>query len=405
MPAEIGHWQRLEIAARKIFALYGFQEIRTPLLEQTPLFSRGIGENTQVVQKEMYTFEDKGGDSVTLRPEGTASVVRAYIEHSFKAHETISKLYYMGPMFRYERPQKGRLRQFHQIGAELIGIDSPFADAEVIIMLDRLICELGIEGYELQINSLGTSDERAIYIQKLVDYFSNVQNQLCDECRVRLEKNPLRILDCKVETCRALGKSAPVLLEVLGESSKNEFEILQHQLSEAKVNFVVNPRIVRGLDYYEKTAFEFTSSKLGSQSAFAGGGRYNRLIHELGGPETPAVGFAMGCERVVMLLNEISKSDVVEKQNAIYFVPLNESAFSHCRSLIQNMRDQGVQAEMDYELKSLKSQMRRADKLNFLFAAIVGEDEMKSGTVSLKNLQLGHQESVSQNELVGKIRA
>ncbi|MCP5464335.1 MAG: histidine--tRNA ligase [Deltaproteobacteria bacterium] len=399
LPDEIPYWQKIEEATKEVFGRYGFSEIRTPLLEDTALFARGIGEGTQVVQKEMYTFEDRGGDMVTLRPEGTASVVRSYIQNSLYAKDAITKLYYKGPMFRYERPQKGRLRQFHQIGAELMGVDSPLADAELVIMLARWVQCLGLKDVVLQVNSLGTVAERAAYLQDLTKQLEAKRDELCEECQERITKNHLRVFDCKNRSCQALCKGFPKLLDSLGEESKAEFNVFCDTLKEAKVEFSINPLIVRGLDYYEKTAFEFTCDALGSQNAFVGGGRYNNLVEELGGPATPAVGFGIGCERVVLIMQAQKAEQDASFQDGIYLIGLDENSFTLCRRLLQDLRDQGVFAEMDYNVKSMKSQMRRANKLRFKYAGIVGEEECKNNTVLLKNLESGEQEAVNVGDL------
>jgi histidyl-tRNA synthetase len=402
LPADARVWQFIEDTARAHFKVYGFAEIRVPIMEDTKLFSRGIGEGTQVVQKEMYTFIDRGGDSVTLRPEGTAGVVRAYIQHSLQAHDPINKLFYFGPMFRYERPQKGRLRQFHQIGAETFGTDSSAADAEMIIMLDRFIRKLGIRGYHLQINSLGTLAERVPFLAKLTADLESRKEKLCAECQNRLEKNPLRVFDCKNPQCRIELASAPSILDALAPETKAHFDAVCASLNHAGVEFVINPRIVRGLDYYEKTAFEFTSSQLGSQSAFAGGGRYNQLVQELGGAPTPAVGFAIGCERLVMLLQEspILASIVQPPRAGVYIAPMDEKALSAARTHLQTLRDHGLRAEMDYEAKSFKSSMRRADKHHFRFVILIGENELSNGTLTIKDLDKGSQTNISQLQLI-----
>jgi len=406
LPAHSSLWQVIEQMARQHFAVYGFSEIRVPLLEDTKLFARGIGEATQVVSKEMYTFTDRGGDSITLRPEGTAGVVRAYVQHSLHAQEPINKVYYLGPMFRYERPQKGRLRQFHQIGAETFGANSPTSDAEMIILVDRLVKRLGIDSYQLQINSLGSHEERKPFMEKLTQLLLGFKNQLCADCHKRLEKNPLRVFDCKNASCQALTKNAPTLLEVLGPESKQHFEAVCRQLETAGVAFVINPRIVRGLDYYEQTAFEFISDKLGSQSAFAGGGRYNRLVEELGGEPTSAVGFAIGMERLVMLVDANRETNPLftQKNRGVFLASFDEADRIIARQLVQVLRDAGIRAEADFEPKSIKSQMRRANKQGFRFVAVIGENERLSQTVALKDLESGMQTSVAQRELVEKVK-
>lgn len=398
LPPETALWQEMESQARKIFHNYGFAEIRVPLLEDVSLFARGIGEGTQVVQKEMYDFVDKGGDHIALRPEGTAGVVRAFVENSLGKQEGIAKLYYMGPMFRYERPQKGRLREFHQIGVELMGVDSPHADAEVVIMLDRLVRSLAIVDHEIEINNLGTLTERQGYLKTLLSFFSQHKNELCADCQNRLEKNPLRIFDCKIPTCRSLCRKAPAITGHLGGETEAEFSVFKENLKKANVSFTVNPYMVRGLDYYEKTSFEFTHASLGAQNAFAGGGRYNHLIEELGGEATPAVGFAVGCERLIALMQARASAD--KKRHGVYLIGLNEQAFSQCRYLLQDLRDANVPAEMDFAVKSLKSSLRRADKLHCRSVIIIGEEELKKGSAVVKDLADGQQQEVALESLV-----
>jgi histidyl-tRNA synthetase len=395
-------WQKLERVSRGILSDYGYDEIRTPILEATGLFARGIGEGTQVVQKEMYTFEDKGGDSVTMRPEGTAGVVRAYVEHALQAQEEITKLYYMGPMFRYERPQKGRLRQFHQIGCEVFGLDSPIADAETVIIVDRIAKGVGVTDFELFINTLGTTEEREPYLAKLVGHFEGLAGALCPDCQGRLAKNPLRVFDCKNPKCGEIAKEAPLLVDSLGADSRRHFDVFQDSLARANVAFKVNPRIVRGLDYYEKSTFEFVSSRLGSQSAFAGGGRYNKLVEELGGKPSPGVGFGLGCERLVLLMQGLPEE--AKTSSGVYFVAFNDAALMKARELLQVARDAGIRAEAGFEAKSFKSQMRRADKGGFKFAAILGDDELTKGAVALKNLTDHSQRDVEFEELVAAVR-
>lgn len=399
LPDESRLWRKLEGVACDIFERYGYGEIRTPLLEKTELFARGIGENTQVVQKEMYTFEDRGGDSLTLRPEGTAGVVRAYVQHSLQAQEEITKLCYAGPMFRYERPQKGRLRQFHQIGCEVFGIDSPLADAEVVTIVDRIAKGVGITEFDLNVNSLGTPAERKPYIETLVAFFNARKTDLCEDCLGRLEKNPLRLFDCKNEKCRGIGREAPLLIDSLGAESRRHFDTFCDALTRSNVVYKIDPRIVRGLDYYEKTAFEFVSSRLGSQSAFAGGGRYNRLVEEFGGKSSPGVGFGMGCERMILLMREFSPV-IAKELNGVYFAAFDDNGLIAARELLQKTRDAGVRAEAGFEAKSFKSQMRRADKGSFRYAAILGPDELVKASVALKDLSDGTQKEVSFADLV-----
>lgn len=402
LPSEIKTWQFLENKARTIFECYGFTEIRTPLLEDAQLFERGIGSETQVVQKEMYTFTDRGGDVVTLRPEGTASVVRAYIQHTLQRDNPQLKLYYMGPMFRYERPQKGRLRQFHQIGVEFLGEDSALADAEVVIMLDRFFQSLGLGGrYTLQINSLGTQSERLPFIKKLQSYLQQRQHALCEQCQKRLVTNPMRVFDCKNQSCQNEFVDAPLLINELEPSSRQHFDIFCEELQRAGVVFEINPRIVRGLDYYERTAFEFTSTQLGSQSAFAGGGRYNQLVEELGGVVTPAVGFAIGCERVVLLLQSLQQNaSEAPRTPGCFFVSFDENSLKKARELTQLLRDHHIPAETPFLLKSLKSQMKRADKSGLAYAGLLGDAELKQSQVLLKDLVTGVSQNVAFDDIL-----
>lgn len=398
LPEEAGLWQKVEVQARQLFEHYSYQEIRTPLLEDTNLFIRGIGSQTGVVQKEMYTFNDKGDELVTLRPEGTASVVRAYIEHSLQAQDPTTKLYYFGPMFRYERPQKGRLRQFHQIGAELLGPLSPFADAEVIQLLDQLVRRLGVNDFELRLNSLGCALCRPAFYQKLQSYLKERLEKLCEDCKKRYEKNPLRVFDCKNETCIKLLEKAPVILDDFCSFCRNHFDQVKTSLDETKTSYVIFPRMARGLDYYEKTAFELVSSQLGAQNAFAGGGRYDRLVKELGGPDVPGVGFAIGMERLILLLKD---QPITHPQTKIYIAWLGEVPFKKAREVALNLRKSGLICDMDFEAKSLKAQLRRANKLNFTHVIILGEDEVKNNKAQVKNFATQKQEEVALDQLKG----
>lgn len=399
---DIVFWHEIERTARQIFENYGYGEIRTPVLEQTALFARGMGGDTQVVQKEMYTFEDKSGDSVTLRPEGTASVVRAYIEHAMSSQDEVTKLYYMGPMFRYERPQKGRMRQFHQIGAECFGTDSPLADAELIIMMDQFTKALGIQNYEVLLNSLGLLSEREKYLQELTTYFAKHKNDLDEDSQNRLNTNPLRILDSKNEKVKDICLGAPEISDFLGEESKAHFATVTTLLDKARVTYTINPFLVRGLDYYERTTFEFVSNDLGAQSAFCGGGRYNRLVEELGGKPTPAVGFALGCERLVLLIMANRTLNEHKKPGA-YFVAMDEPSRAKAFELMQHLRSESVACEMGYELKSMKSQMRRANKLSYRHAVIIGENELKTGKAQVKDLEKGSQNDVAFEDLLNTL--
>jgi histidyl-tRNA synthetase len=387
LPEAIKRWQVIEEKARKTFELYGFSEIRTPVVEFTEIFARSIGTTTDIVEKEMYTFTDRDGSSITLRPEGTAGVVRSFIENSIYARATITKLYYMGMMFRHERPQKGRYRGFYQIGAELFGTNDPYADAEIINMLWEFLKSVGITGLlRLEISSLGDGNCRPRYKQKLNDYFKPRRNELCDNCQRRLEVNPLRILDCKENRCREISKDAPTMLESLCDKCEEHLGKVRESLGNFGIKYILNPRIVRGLDYYTRTVFEITTDKLGAQNAVAAGGRYDGLVEELGGPQTPAVGFSIGMERLV-LLHEMAAPDAFQKELEVFIAFLGEKTKRTSFKLANDLRMRGVSVEMDYENKSLKSQLRRADKLGSKFAVIVGEEELGRGKVKLRDMK------------------
>jgi len=404
LPGEVEAWQKIEAFARDFFARYHYQEIRTPLLETTDLFVRGIGSETGVVQKEMYTFDDKGGDSVTLRPEGTASVIRAYIEHHLAHADPVTKLFYLGAMFRYERPQKGRLRQFHQLGCELIGSPSPHADAEVIQLLDGFVRGLGLSDFKLEINSLGClkAECRPTYLKKVKTYFEGIASKLCADCQRKVTTNPLRILDCKVEACKKLANSAPLILEHQCRECAQHFEKVENNLKHYRIQYFVNQRIVRGLDYYDRTAFELTSDKLGSQNAFAGGGRYSGLVKSLGGADVTGVGFAIGLERLVMLLEG---TFVPAKSITIYLAALGENAYAKILELAQNLRAEGFNCEMDYEEKSLKSQLRRADKLKCSHVIILGDDEIQKGEAQVKDFKTQAQSHIPFPQLISHFKS
>ncbi len=407
LPETIKRWQVIEEEARKTFELYGFSEIRTPVVEFTEIFARSIGTTTDIVEKEMYTFTDRDGSSITLRPEGTAGVVRSFIENSIYARATITKLYYMGMMFRHERPQKGRYRGFYQIGAELFGTNDPYADAEIIDMLWEFLKLVGITGLlRLEISSLGDGNCRPQYKRKLNDYFKPRRNELCDNCQRRLEVNPLRILDCKENKCREISKDAPTMLESLCDKCEEHLEKVRESLGNLGIKYILNPSIVRGLDYYTRTVFEITTEKLGAQNAVAAGGRYDGLVEELGGPSTPAVGFSIGMERLV-LLHEMVAPDAFQKELEVFIAFLGEKAKKTSFKLAYDLRMRGLSVEMDYENKSLKSQLRRADKLGSKFAVIVGEEELGRGKVKLRNMKESTEEEFDiedLNKLASKIK-
>lgn len=389
LPGEVKKWQYLEEEAREVFENCGYSEIRIPLVEFTEVFSRSIGEDTDIVEKEMYTFKDKSGKSITLRPEGTASVVRAYIEHGLYAEPQPTRLYYSGPMFRYERPQAGRYRQFYQLGVEALGIDEPLLDAEIIMMLWGLFQRMKLRDMELQINSLGCKTCRPLYIQALKDYLTDKLPLLCPDCEKRYEVNPLRTLDCKRDQCREVTANVPGILDFLCPSCLKHFEGVKEYLKALSVPFVINQRIVRGLDYYTRTAFEIISKGLGAQNAIAAGGRYDGLVEEMGGPPTPGIGFAIGIERVISLLED----DLSEKGALIFFASLGTSAHAFSIRLARQIRDSGIKAELGYG-ESLKSQMRKADRSGVRYVLITGDEEMKKGYAVLRDMRTKAQENI-----------
>lgn len=389
LPADSPLWQYVESVVTDILVRYGYQEIRFPIVESTELFKRSIGEVTDIVEKEMYTFEDRNGDSLTLRPEGTACCVRACEENGLLYNQT-QRLWYMGPMFRHERPQKGRYRQFHQIGVETFGIQGPDIDAEVLVLSARVLRELGVaEHVQLQINSLGSSEARASYKNALVAYLSNVQNELDEDSKRRLSTNPMRILDSKDKNTQALLNSAPVLLDYLDDESRAHFEGLKCLLDAAGVRYEVNPRLVRGLDYYGKTAFEWVTDKLGAQSTVCAGGRYDGLVEQLGGKSTPAVGFGIGLERLVLLLQAVDViPDYLDQQADIYLVAVG-NVQSVAMQLAERLRDELPFARLLTNCGggNFKNQLKKADKCGADIALILGEDEARAGTISIKFLR------------------
>jgi histidyl-tRNA synthetase len=384
LPDQIHWWQKLESTARELLETFGYRELRTPLLEKTELFARSIGESTDIVEKEMYTFADLSGQRLTLRPEATASVVRAYIQHNLQADPTRRKVYTMGPMFRHERPQKGRYRQFHQIDAEVFGIDDPMLDAEIMYMLRLLLERIGLSGVVLHINSLGCRECRAEYRNELKEFLAREAAGFCPDCQRRRLTNPLRVFDCKVERCRKLLVDAPVLLDRICPACAAHFARVRGYLEQLSTEYVIDPHMVRGLDYYTRTTFEVITDRLGAQNAVGGGGRYDGLMKDLGGPDLPGIGFAMGMERLILLLQEQQEET---RRNADLFVAvLGEEARRHAFPLVQELRSRGLAAEMDYGVASLKSQMRRADKFQVRFVAILGDDEVARGELQLRDM-------------------
>jgi len=398
LPPETGLWQGIEETARKVFSSFGFLEIRTPAMEFTELFSRGIGQETDIVSKEMYTLSDSKGRGMALRPEATASVVRAYLQNGL--HETggVHKLYTIGPMFRHERPQKGRLRQFHQINAELLGDPGPVSDAEMVIMAMTILEAIGIYEVRLCINSLGCVSCRPGYRNTLSGYLSGIRNSLCEDCRRRAELNPLRVFDCKVESCKEAIKGAPSISEHICRGCAEHFDQVKSYLDLAGLAFTFAPNLVRGLDYYCKTTFEIQTDRLGAQNAVAGGGRYDGLVKMLGGPEMPAIGFAVGMERVAALLEDTIPR--YSKGADIFVAALGEASKKRIFPIIAALRKKGLRVEMEYGEKGLKAQLKRADKLNAGKVIILGEDELKRGEAIVRDMATKAQETVPLDRLV-----
>lgn len=400
LPEEIAYWQQVEAIAREQMAQAAYREIRTPIFEQTTLFERGIGEATDVVGKEMYTFRDRGGRSVTLRPEGTAGVVRAFIEHGLHT-QGVQRLWYIGPMFRYERPGAGRQRQFHQLGVEVLGSASPRADAEVIALATGLLNRLGLNELRLDINSLGTADDRARYRQALVDYLTPYHAELDPDSQDRLTRNPLRILDSKAKRTQEIVQSAPNLLEYLCADSQQQFAQVQQLLTDLGIPYQVNPRLVRGLDYYTHTAFEIQSAELAGQETVCGGGRYDGLVAELGGPATPAVGWAIGLERLIILLQQ--RQTVAPPELDFYVVARGQQAEAQAIVLAQTLRQFGFRIEMDLSGSAFGKQLKRADRSGVVACLILGDAEAETQTVQLKWLVSGEQQTLRQDDLPSKV--
>ena len=392
LPEETPRWRLIEDAARRWALSYGYREIRIPIFELTALFARSIGSATDIVEKEMYTFPDRDGTSLTLRPEGTAGTVRAFIEHNRVADPLPQKYFYIGPMFRHERPQAGRLRQFHQFGVEFFGTADPRADIEVIALLWRLLTDLVLPDLTLEINSLGSSGDRAAYKPILLSFLSQQKSRLCANCRRRMETNPLRVLDCKVPDCRAATESAPKMTDHLSPEARTHFDQVLTGLIAIGIPYRLNPRLVRGLDYYCLTSFEITSSHLGAQNAVGAGGRYDGLVETLGGPSVPAVGFAVGLERVSLMLPEASSSSL---NDCLYYVAaFGEEGTKRGLVVLDELRRVGLSAQCDYRATTLKAHLRQADRLKCHYAILLGDDEVARGSVILRNLESKAQEEL-----------
>ena len=389
LPQDAYKWHYVESVARETAALFGFREIRTPMFEHTELFTRGVGETTDIVTKEMYTFLDKGGRSMTLRPEGTAGVARAFIENGLAQQTLPMKAYYLASVFRYERPQNGRLREHHQFGVELYGSELPSADAEVIALAHTFLTKAGLKSLSLNINSIGCRECRAKYNAALKEYIGANLNNMCTACRDRFDRNPLRILDCKEEKCRAITAGAPRITDFLCDGCRGHFAEVQNTLARLNIPFAVNPSIVRGLDYYTRTVFEFVSDDIGAQGTVCGGGRYNHLVEEVGGKPTAAVGFGLGLERLLMVLENTGALTAEPERSDVYLAALGERAAEYVPVLAAKLRAAGVKTEFDLMGRGLKAQMKYADKCGARFSAVIGDEEMARGSAALKNMETG----------------
>ncbi len=399
LPDEIAGWQHVESTVRRVMHNFNYREIRTPAFEQTGLFARSIGELTDIVSKEMYTFLDRSEESLTLRPEGTAAALRAYIQNNLGEQSPLTKLYYIGPMFRQERPQAGRLRQFHQFGAEVLGASSPLLDVEMMILPLEIYKQLGIDLFSLKINSVGCEKCRPAYKKLLQTELRNVSSQLSADSQARIEQNPLRVLDSKDEKDRELTGNMPLMHKHLCDECASQFASVQALLNALAIKYEVDGRLVRGLDYYTKTAFEITSTALGSQDALAGGGRYDLLVEELGGKSTPGVGFAAGIERLLMVLSKLGKNEQNQTAPVLYFVGLDEPARTWAFLKASELRRKGICAEIDYLGRSVKSQMREANRQSADYVIVVGEQELKTKAAKLKNMHTGEETAISLDEI------
>ncbi|WP_336784478.1 histidine--tRNA ligase [Paenibacillus sp. MMO-177] len=403
LPGVVERWQYAEQKARDICRRFNFREIRTPIFESTELFQRGVGETTDIVEKEMYTFTDRGNRSITLRPEGTAGVVRSYVENKLYGEPDVSKLYYIGPMFRYERQQAGRYRQFHQFGIEALGSVDPAIDAEVIALGYTYYTEVGLKGVRVEINSVGTPAVRAAFREKLLAFLMPKRELLCKDCQSRMERNPLRVLDCKVDQAHFEG--APSILDSLDEECNTHFDKVKTYLSDMGIPYSINPRLVRGLDYYTHTAFEYKAEGIGAIDTIGGGGRYNGLVAEIGGPDQPGVGLGLGLERTIMLLEHQQAELDNAHQVDVYVVALGEAADREVTRLVYELRTSGIRAERDYLGRKMKAQMKSADRLQARYTAILGDDELARGEIALKEMATGEQRVVALASLASELKS
>ena len=400
LPKDVHKNQYIEATALDIASKFGYKEIRTPVFEHTELFQRGVGDTTDVVQKEMYTFDDKGGRSITLRPEVTAGAVRSYLENGLCNEALPQKVCYLTSCYRYEKPQAGRLREFHQFGVECFGSASPLADAEIIALAKSLFDTLGVKDLSLEINSIGCPTCRAEYHKALKEYFSSRKDELCDTCKSRLDRNPMRILDCKSPICHEIAEGAPVVIDYRCDECKEHFENVQKYLKAQNIEYTINPQIVRGLDYYTKTVFEFVSNSIGAQGTVCGGGRYDGLVEELGGQHTPSLGFAMGIERL-MLLMEAQGCEFPEAEKPdLFIVALGEKATLKAVEIAKDMREEGFSALLDLNQRSVRAQMKYADKLGAKFNVVIGDNEVEAKTAKLKNMQTGEETEINLDTFV-----
>lgn len=401
LPGAVEKWQFVEAKARELCRRYNFREIRTPIFESTELFQRGVGETTDIVEKEMYTFTDRGNRSITLRPEGTAGVVRSYTENKLYGEPDVSKLYYIGPMFRYERAQAGRYRQFHQFGIEAIGSADPSLDAEVIALGYAFYAEVGLKGVNVEINSVGTPAVRAAFREALLAFLEPKRSLLCKDCQSRMDRNPLRVLDCKVDQAHFEG--APSILDSLDEECQIHFDKVKQALSDMGIPFNINPRLVRGLDYYTHTAFEYKAEGIGAIDTIGGGGRYNGLVSDIGGPDQPGVGLGLGLERTILLLEHQNAEIPGEHKLDVYVVALGEAADREATRLVHELRGRGLVAERDYGARKMKAQLKSADRQQARYTAILGDDELVSGSVALKEMGTGEQTRVAISSLADEL--
>lgn len=404
LPEDAYKWHYVESKARETAALFGFKEIRTPMFEHTELFQRGVGETTDIVTKEMYTFLDKGNRSMTLRPEGTAGVARAFIENGLAQGVMPMKAYYLASVFRYERPQNGRLREHHQFGVELYGSDLPAADVEVISLAYAFLKSVGLKSLELNLNSIGCKTCRAEFNAALKKYIGDNLDNMCRQCRERFDKNPLRILDCKEEKCKVITAGAPKITDYLCDDCKAHLESVQNMLAALKIPFTVNPSVVRGLDYYTRTVFEFVSKDIGAQGTVCGGGRYNNLVEEVGGKSTPAVGFGLGLERLLLVLENTGNLVAEKERDDLYIASMGERACAYVPVLVSDLRAQGVKTEFDIMARGLKAQMKYADKNGAKFVVVIGDDEIDRGTVTVKRMETGETVEVAIDKIAEAVK-